>query len=61
MEPAAESNGITPLTPFFRNSASGNTNNFSIVGLNTVGPIVTNVGTLATSGTDAHPWANFFF
>lgn len=42
-----------------RNICIGQTNNFSISANDTYGPIVTDTGTLATSGAAAHPWANF--
>ena len=42
-----------------RNTCVGQTNNYSLNAGNTYGPIVTNSGELATSGTAAHPWANF--
>lgn len=41
------------------NSAVNNTNAYAMGANNTYGPIVTNVGSLATSGAPAHPWANF--
>lgn len=42
-----------------RNSCVGHTNNFSIGVNDTYGPIVTGSGALATTGAEAHPWANF--
>jgi parallel beta-helix repeat protein len=38
-----------------RNSASGNSTNFLITGTQTIGPIITATGTIATDS----PWANF--
>jgi hypothetical protein len=40
-----------------RNSASNNTANFSITGVNTVDPVITATGTI----TSTNPWANFEF
>lgn len=40
-----------------RNSASGNTTNYSITGIQTIGPIITATGTI----TNENPWANFEF
>ena len=42
-----------------RNSSGGQTYDFTVTPKDVYGPIVTNVGELATSGTPAHPWANF--
>jgi hypothetical protein len=40
-----------------RNSARGNTVNYDITGTQTIGPVITETGTL----TNANPWANFEF
>ncbi len=41
------------------NFVVGPTNHYQITSNDTYGPIVTNRGALATTGADAHPWANF--
>lgn len=40
-----------------RNSASGNTTNYDITGTQTIGPIITATGTIASTS----PWANFSY
>ncbi|HNX34064.1 MAG TPA: NosD domain-containing protein [Kiritimatiellia bacterium] len=42
-----------------KNMCAGHTSNFSITTNDTYGPVVSSGGSLATSGTSAHPWANF--
>jgi parallel beta-helix repeat protein len=42
-----------------KNICMGYATNYVISTSDTCGPIVTNTGMLATSGADAHPWANF--
>jgi len=42
-----------------RNSSGGQTYDFTMTTKDVYGPIVTNVGELATNGIYAHPWANF--
>lgn len=42
-----------------RNSCSGQLSNYVFNATDTYGPVVTNKGALATSGTAMHPWANF--
>jgi len=42
-----------------RNSSGGQMYDFSMSSKDVYGPIVTNVGELATNGASAHPWANF--
>ena len=42
-----------------RNSSGGQTSDFTMTTKDVFGPIVTNVGELATNGIYAHPWANF--
>jgi hypothetical protein len=42
-----------------RNRAIGHNPNYALDSDDTYGPIVTNTGSMATSGDDAHPWANF--
>jgi len=42
-----------------RNRFYGNTTQISVGVSNTSGPLVTNTGTLPSTGDSAHPWANF--
>ena len=42
-----------------QNSCSGQLSNYVFNATDTYGPVVTNKGALATSGTAMHPWANF--
>ena len=42
-----------------RNTCVGQANNFVLDPDDTYGPVVTNKGSLATTGAQAHPWANF--
>lgn len=42
-----------------RNICIGQTDNFVFDTDDTYGPVVTNMGVLATTGAAAHPWANF--
>ncbi len=51
--------GVSSANFILRNTCVGQTNNYSIAGNNTYGPIVTDSGELGTSGAAAHPWANF--
>ena len=42
-----------------KNTCMGQTSNFVMSANDTYGPIVTNSGSLPTSGAATHPWANF--
>ena len=42
-----------------KNTCVGQTNNFGLSANDTYGPIVTNSGSLSSTGDESHPWANF--
>ncbi|RLA59847.1 MAG: hypothetical protein DRQ89_13570 [Epsilonproteobacteria bacterium] len=47
----------SPGNLIIRNSASGNSTDYAIIGTQTIGPIITATGTI----TNTNPWANFSF
>ena len=50
---------VTSGNLIVQNVAMNNTTHFVVGALDTLGPIVNTVGTLANTGDDAHPLANF--